>query len=33
MIHIPGLSTAHVPDVTCYREFTFKFVLFVKISV
>ena len=33
MIHIPGMSTAHIPDVTRYREFTFKFVLFVRISV
>ena len=33
MIHIPGMFTAHVPDVTCYGGFTFRFVLFVRISV
>ena len=33
MIHIPGMSTAHVPDAICYCGFTFKFVLFVRISV
>ena len=33
MIHIPGMSTAHVPDVICYCGFTFKFVLLVRISV
>ena len=33
MIQIPGMLIAHVPDVTCYHKFTFKFVLFVSISI
>ena len=33
MIQIPGMSIAHVPEVTCYHKFTFKFVLFVRISI